>query len=401
MPNSLLTNTSAMVALQNLRTVNKGLAMVQEQISTGKKVGNAKDNAAIFAISTVMQSDVKGFEAISQSLNLGGSSVGVARVAAEKITELLVDMKGLIVAAQEENIDRTKIQTDIGQLREQIDGIIDSAQFSGLNFLKGTTSTEFLASLDRDALGNVTASSIVVDAYSLETTAGAPVAGLAATGTGVSTGLNSAAALVVDTGTFNIDLEGTASTFDPGDVIEVRIAGRKISVTAETGDTQDTLGQRLTNALTNAGIAGITVSPFTPAGGTTDSRVTITNASGAAIGIEVNVTDGTGGGLANLNTLDVTTTANAQAALVSIEGLIQEAVNASAEFGSSQKRIEIQNEFVSNLTDALKSGIGALTDADLEAASARLQSLQVQQQLGVQALSIANQSPNSILGLFR
>ena len=76
-------------------------------------------------------------------------------------------------------------------------------------------------------------------------------------------------------------------------------------------------------------------------------------------------------------------------------------MNASAEFGSSQKRIEIQNEFVSNLTDALKSGIGALTDADLEAASARLQSLQVQQQLGVQALSIANQSPNSILGLFR
>ena len=61
MPNSLLTNTSAMVALQNLRTVNKGLAMVQEQISTGKKVGNAKDNAAIFAISTVMQSDVKDF----------------------------------------------------------------------------------------------------------------------------------------------------------------------------------------------------------------------------------------------------------------------------------------------------------------------------------------------------
>ena len=106
-------------------------------------------------------------------------------------------------------------------------------------------------------------------------------------------------------------------------------------------------------------------------------------------------------GLGNLTSLDVSSAASAATALVSIEGLIQEAVDASAEFGSAQKRIEIQNEFVSNLTDALKTGIGALTDADLEAASARLQSLQVQQQLGIQALSIANSSPNAILGLFQ
>ncbi|WP_428408207.1 flagellin [Hyphococcus sp.] len=400
MTNSLLTNTSAMIALQNLRQVNKGLNMVQEQISTGKKVSNAKDNAAIFAISTVMQSDVKGFEAINQSLNLGSAAVGVARGAAEKVAELLTEMKGLIVAAQEDNVDRSKIQTDVANLRGQIDSIVDAAQFNGLNFLKGAAATDFLASLDRDSGGNVTASSITVNAYSLETTAGAAVAGLANSGTGVSSGLNSAAALVVDTGVFSVDLEGTASTFDPGDVIELRIDGRKISVTAETGDTQDTLGQRLTNAINAAGITGISVA-FTAGGTTVDSQIDITNGTGSAVAFEVNVTDGTGGGLANLNTLDVSTASGAAAALVSIEGLIQEAVDASAEFGSAQKRIEIQNDFVTGLTDSLKTGIGALTDADLEAASARLQSLQVQQQLGIQALSIANAAPNSILGLFR
>ena len=83
------------------------------------------------------------------------------------------------------------------------------------------------------------------------------------------------------------------------------------------------------------------------------------------------------------------------------EGLIQTGVDAAAAFGSAQKRIDIQTEFVSQLTDALKSGIGSMVDADLEEASARLQSLQVQQQLGVQALSIANQSSNSILALFQ
>lgn len=397
--NSLLTNTSAMVALQNLRTVNKDLNMVQEQISTGKKVGNARDNAAIFAISTVMQSDVKGFESITQSLNLAESSVSVARGAAEKVTELLVDMKGLIVAAQEDNVDRTKIQTDIGQLRDQIDSIVDAAQFNGLNFLKGADSTDFLASLDRDSGGNVTASSITINAQSLETVAGAAVAGLATTTTGASTGRDAAAALVVDTGVFALDLEGT-DTQTAGDVWEVQIDGRKFAYTVQTGDDETTIGNALNNLINDAGLTGIT-SAFVAGDGTTDGQLDITNASGGAVGIEVSVTDGTGGGLGNLNALNVSTAAGAATALVSIEGLIQTGVDASAEFGSAQKRIEIQNEFVSNLTDSLKTGIGSLTDADLEAASARLQSLQVQQQLGIQALSIANQSPQSILGLFR
>ena len=397
--NSLLTNTSAMVALQNLRTVNKDLSMVQEQISTGKKVGNARDNAAIFAVSTVMQSDVKGFEAISQSLNLGASSVGVARGAAEKVTELLVEMKGLIVAAQEDNVDRTKIQTDVAQLRNQIDSIVDAAQFNGLNFLKGADATDFLASLDRDSVGNVTASSISISAQSLETTAGVATAALATTSTGVNTARTDAAQLVATGNTFALDLEGT-DTQTAGDLYEVRIDGRKFVYEVQTGDDENDVGQALTNAINEAGISGIAVT-FTGGDGTTDAQVDIANTSGNTVGIEVNVTDGSGGGLGNLTGLDVSTATGAAAALVSIEGLIQTAVDASAEFGSSQKRIEIQNDFVSELTDALKTGIGALTDADLEEASARLQSLQVQQQLGIQALSIANQSPNAILGLFR
>ncbi|MEM8755377.1 MAG: flagellin, partial [Pseudomonadota bacterium] len=76
-------------------------------------------------------------------------------------------------------------------------------------------------------------------------------------------------------------------------------------------------------------------------------------------------------------------------------------IGAQAALGTSEKRIEIQNDFMGTLIDSFKSGIGSLVDADLEAASARLQALQVQQQLGTQALSIANQSPQSILALFR
>ena len=105
---SILTNNSAMVALETLRNINRNLEGVQSQISTGKKVANAKDNAAIWAISTVMSTDVSSFKQISDSLNLGSSTVGVARSAAEKVTSTLQEIKNLVVSAQGENVDRTK-----------------------------------------------------------------------------------------------------------------------------------------------------------------------------------------------------------------------------------------------------------------------------------------------------
>jgi len=107
------------------------------------------------------------------------------------------------------------------------------------------------------------------------------------------------------------------------------------------------------------------------------------------------------GGLNALASIDVSTASGATAGLAAIDALLQTAIDATASFGSKQKRIDNQNEFVSTLSDSLKTGIGAMTDANLEEASARLQSLQVQQQLGVQALSIANQAPQSLLSLFR
>ena len=67
---SILTNNSAMVALQTLQSINGDLAKTTDMISTGKKVAGAKDNAAVFAISKVMESDVRGFKAVSESLSL-------------------------------------------------------------------------------------------------------------------------------------------------------------------------------------------------------------------------------------------------------------------------------------------------------------------------------------------
>ena len=70
-------------------------------------------------------------------------------------------------------------------------------------------------------------------------------------------------------------------------------------------------------------------------------------------------------------------------------------------FGTAGKRIDLQKDFLSKLTDTLTAGVGALVDADMSAEAARLQALQVQQQLGAQALNIANSAPQVILSLFK
>src|SRR5690554_5636990 len=135
---SILTNNSAMVALQTLKSVNQNLAKTQDMISTGKEIGKAKDNSAIWAISKVMESDVSGFKAVSKSLALGESTVAVASAGAEQITTILNEMKEKVVAGTGENVDHGKLTNDVTALKAQISAIIDAAQFNGANLLNGT-----------------------------------------------------------------------------------------------------------------------------------------------------------------------------------------------------------------------------------------------------------------------
>ena len=104
-------------------------------------------------------------------------------------------------------------------------------------------------------------------------------------------------------------------------------------------------------------------------------------------------------------TIKTTNTISTQAKASTLVATIQTSltnVNSSlAKLSAGAKKFSIQSTFTSKLADTLTAGIGQLVDADLAKESAKLQSLQVKQQLGVQALSIANQSPQTILSLFK
>ena len=93
----------------------------------------------------------------------------------------------------------------------------------------------------------------------------------------------------------------------------------------------------------------------------------------------------------------LTLTDDADDNLDAVDTLLDSANTAAAAFGAAQTRIDAQNDFLAKQADALKNGVGAMVDADMEEASARLAALQTQQQLGIQALSIANQAPQNVL----
>lgn len=512
---SILTNTSAMVALQNLRMINSNLTDAQNQIATGKKIATATDNSAIWAVSKVIESDVSAFSSISDSLNLGESSLAVAREAAETITDLLTEMKGSIVAAQEENVDRSKIQNDLNAKIDQIQSIVSAASFNGLSLVEGTADVNVLGSLVRDSLGNVTASDVGVARADLTTNAGTyNSAGtqLADSSTGVAAfnTLLSGTSIADAANTAVITLE--SNTYAATDTLTIDVGGVQIAYTGNTTDDQDDAASYFVGQINALGIEGVTASAtggaltisstnaFTStdvsltasganidgtqitavnggavtstsetidqraesiefsttafvsegdgyqasfggevfryiarpndtfedvalglkaaidAGGVTGvtTRVSQDSTTGAwSLSIDNNTStaltlavDGRAGGVASgglygLEGLNVTTNEGANNALDNIDTFLNTAIDAAASFGSSQSRISAQSEFITKLTDSLKAGIGALVDADLEAASARLQALQVQQQLGIQSLSIANQAPQSILSLFR
>ncbi|EEW58240.1 flagellin domain protein [Ruegeria sp. TrichCH4B] len=171
---SINTNPGAEIALRVLTNKQVEKEDVQDDISTGKEVDEAKDAPAVWAISEIMGSDLAGFQATSSGLNVGEATVSVASAGAEQITSLLTDMKELTVQASSGVGDYSMIEEQLAQKTEQINTIISSSGFNGVNLLatnadgNGGTGLTVAASQDRSGDAAPTQSTITVDSVDFE-----------------------------------------------------------------------------------------------------------------------------------------------------------------------------------------------------------------------------------------
>lgn len=174
-------------------------------------------------------------------------------------------------------------------------------------------------------------------------------------------------------GRMNTSIE--QSTFNGSSAITsaaASLAGTAETVTVVTGIARDSAGALSTTSFTY-------------------NKVDLRAVTAALADIDL-TDDGTGAPL---------TAAGLATALTTAETNLARAVDGATSLGIAEKSIETQQSFLGELSKRLDSGIGSMIDADMESEAARLQALQVQQQLATQALSIANQGPQNILSLFR
>ena len=273
---SVNTNSAALLALENLNTTQSSMQSTQNQISTGLKIGNAKDNASIWAIAQGQRSQINALDSVQMSLNRATSIADVASTAGQSVSDLLSQLKAKVVAAMDPSNNTTSRQllnNDYKSILSQIANVVNNASFDGANILNGSqgASINFLANADGSS--------------------------------------------VITLATQNLSLGGTIIT---------------LAATSSIG--------------------------------------TVTAAT--ALLTQVN---------ASLTNVD----------------------SALGQLGSQSSEISAHNTFVAKLQDTLSTGVGNLVDANMASESAKLQALQVQQQLGAQALSIANQAPQIILSLFK
>jgi flagellin len=278
---SVHTNTSAMIALQNLNATNRNMDEVQKRISTGLEVSTAKDNSAVYSIAQSQRADLSGLNAVRDSLNRANSIADVSMAAGESISDLMNQLREKVIGLKETSIDtasRTALTNDYTALINQIKQISSNATFNGTNLFNGvvTTPISFIANADAN-------SSLELDVFDL-----------------------------------NFNAAGT-----------------------------------------NTGI------------------ITLSSAA------------------------DLSTATLASAALGFLDESIDNLNSSLGKLGAQARQIEGHLSFVAKLDDAISAGIGNLVDADMAKESSRLQALQVQQQLGTQSLSIANQGPQQILSLFQ
>ncbi|MGY8707310.1 flagellin [Bradyrhizobium sp. 18BD] len=301
---SLLTNSTAMTALQTLRSVSSQLSSTQTRISTGQRVSTASDNAAYWSIATSMRADNAALSAVSDSLGLSAATVDTEYTALNTVIgdkdSGLTKLQSLLVQAKTAGIDRTKIQSDITQIQQQMKATASAATFNGVNWLAATSSTPATVNL---------------------------VSSFSRVGSTPTTG-----SIALTTSTYALySASGTSGILDAQTTSGVSVDNLKIGTLTDAASDQTTL---------DGYIAQVTAA-------------------------------------------------------------INSAASAAADLGAIKNRISTNTEFVKSLMDSVDRGIGQLVDADMNQESTRLAALQVQQQLGVQALSIANNSSQSILSLFR
>jgi flagellin len=377
MPSVINTNLPSLNTQRNLSASQSSLATSIQRLSTGLRINSAKDDAAGLSISERMGSQVRGLNVAARNANDGVSLAQTAEGSLGTIGDMVQRMRELAVQssnATNSGSDRTALQTEVGQLKQEIDRVAQSTTFNGTKLLDGSfTSAKF-------QVGANAGQSIDVS--------GITNAQLAGMGEVSHAGVSSSTAFT--------DLTATSA----GDLT---INGTDIGVLAAAGSVQERQAQVI-DAINRIGTTTGVGASFDATNNkivlTSASNITLTGAAGAKVGF-VTADSVSAGTSANMSALDVTSYSGAQLAIQQCDAALTQINGARATLGAVQNRF---SSAISNIQITAENATAAksrITDTDFAAETASLTRAQILQQAGNAMLSQANQLPQQVLQLLK
>lgn len=370
------TNVQSMNAQRNLMASQNSLSTSMQRLSSGLRVNSAKDDAAGLAISERMNAQVKGLNVAARNANDGISLAQTAEGALGKVGDMLQRMRELAVqSANATNTleDRTALNDEVEQLKEEIGRVASTTSFNGKALLNGTFTNQ----------------AFQVGANSGETINVAKIANVSTNALGISTraSLNSIAISSLDTAAITagditvnaVDIGGLALAGNATDranqlVTAINSVSAASGVTAVIDTTSNSI--QLNSAVDIAVVDGSTTPAFT----------TLTATAAATTGI---------------SSVDVLDAATASAALATIDSALKEVNGSRGTLGAIQSRFENAISNINVTAENLSAARGRIVDADFAKETANLSRSQILQQAGTAMVAQANQLPQGVLALLR
>jgi len=386
------TNAKAMLAQNALTTNNRSLSTSMEQLSTGKRINSAQDDAAGFAIAQKMTSQIRG---LNQAVRNAGDAISLVQTAEGALVEvnnMLQRMRELSVqAATDSNVttDREALNNEFNQLRLEINRVATNTQWNGRNVLdqgftgNGATNPglyKFQVGANANQTIDLTIGNYTTNSVSQGTTA-------VATTTTPASGPGANAVAQVSTMT----IAGTPAL---GDNITVTVGDKSFTHKVVAGAaTVQTVTEIATAIKTGLGtITGLN------AIAQADGVLTFTASTG---GVPFQISASQGGLLSGVRESAISTQSGANSAIAALDTALKTVNTGRAEMGATMNRLQYASDNLANISTNTAESRSRIQDTDYATATTELARSQIIQQAATAMLAQANQSGQSVLALLK
>jgi flagellin len=384
------TNVKSLVA-QNAATIaGRSMSKAMEQLSTGKRINTAADDAAGLAISSRATAQIKGLDQAVRNANDGISMLQTAEGAMVEVTNMLQRMRELSVqSANDTNTadDRSYLDLEFQQLKAETDRIISNTQWNGVNvldktFTNNTTAGKFVFQVGANANQTI---SHTIDVFGLGTADGASATVTAAAGATAGT------ATTQQVGTLTL-----AGTYAAGDKITVNLNESVFQYTVTTADEagSNTLATNLAAAIDLRFEDGYAAAGSAPG----VVKITADTASTTQFTLSATASDGEWD---DIESLSILTQATSNTSVSTLDVALSSVNKARAEIGSVINRLTYAADNLTNVSQNAEASRSRILDTDYAKTTTELARSQIIQQAATAMLAQANQQPQSVLSLLR